>query len=253
MKSLAFVLALLLPMVAVAAEYPTSAPQAVVEESAVVEGPPTEYGTTTHAYLTLTAWDARPIDSSVTYAFVNSPGGQGIARTGGAVWLKVPVQLPSGVVVTELEVNYCDTGAGAIAVHWFRQVKNGNPVVISNVVSSTGTPGCVVHTGTFATPQVIANDGNSYNLELYMGATDASIIFLSARVVYHLQVSPAPPTATFPGDVPTTHPFFRFIEALAASGITGGCGPDLYCPDQPLTRGQMAVFLATAHGMHYPD
>jgi len=69
-------------------------------------------------------------------------------------------------------------------------------------------------------------------------------------VVESLPVSPAPPTATF-NDVPTTHPFFQFIEALHASGITAGCSaaPPLYCPDNPVTRAQMAVFLAKALGL----
>ena len=69
-------------------------------------------------------------------------------------------------------------------------------------------------------------------------------------VVDTLPVSPAPATATF-NDVPTSHPFFQFIEALHASGITGGCqaAPPLYCPDNPVTRGQMAVFLAKALGL----
>ncbi|MGA9597972.1 MAG: S-layer homology domain-containing protein, partial [Acidimicrobiia bacterium] len=31
------------------------------------------------------------------------------------------------------------------------------------------------------------------------------------------------------------------IEALFAAGITKGCGPGLYCPDDPVTRGQMAA------------
>ncbi|HEX4439809.1 MAG TPA: S-layer homology domain-containing protein, partial [Thermoanaerobaculia bacterium] len=71
------------------------------------------------------------------------------------------------------------------------------------------------------------------------------------RVYYHLQVSPAPGTATF-NDVPTNHPFFQFVEALAASGITAGCGGGNFCPDAPLTRGQMAVFLSKALGLHWP-
>jgi len=41
-------------------------------------------------------------------------------------------------------------------------------------------------------------------------------------------------------------------EALYAAGITGGCGNFNYCPDAPLTRGQMAVFLAKALGLHWP-
>jgi len=58
--------------------------------------------------------------------------------------------------------------------------------------------------------------------------------------------------ATF-NDVPTGHPFFQFIEALAASGITAGCGDGTdFCPNAPLTRGQMAVFLSKALGLHWP-
>mgnify|MGYP001264835625 CR=1 FL=1 len=56
----------------------------------------------------------------------------------------------------------------------------------------------------------------------------------------------APPTAvaTF-ADVPATDPFFRWVEQLARERITAGCevDPPRFCPDQPVTRGQMAVFL----------
>jgi subtilisin family serine protease len=44
-------------------------------------------------------------------------------------------------------------------------------------------------------------------------------------------------------DVPTTNIFAPWIETLAAEGITGGCGPQLYCPTETVTRAQMAVFL----------
>ena len=36
---------------------------------------------------------------------------------------------------------------------------------------------------------------------------------------------------------------FPFIETLADSGITAGCGGNNYCPEQSVTRAQMAVFL----------
>ncbi|MDJ0497872.1 MAG: S-layer homology domain-containing protein [Acidimicrobiia bacterium] len=39
------------------------------------------------------------------------------------------------------------------------------------------------------------------------------------------------------------------IERLAEAGITAGCNPpanDMYCPDKPVTRGQMAAFLRRA-------
>jgi hypothetical protein len=36
------------------------------------------------------------------------------------------------------------------------------------------------------------------------------------------------------------------INALAAAEITLGCGPALFCPQAPVTRGQMAAFLHRA-------
>ena len=44
-------------------------------------------------------------------------------------------------------------------------------------------------------------------------------------------------------DVPTDHWAAKWIKQLAAEGITDGCGNGNYCPDTPVTRAQMAVFL----------
>jgi len=56
---------------------------------------------------------------------------------------------------------------------------------------------------------------------------------------------PDPCTGQF-ADVPISHPFCGFIERLAADGITGGCGGGNFCPNDPVTRAQMAVFLVAA-------
>jgi hypothetical protein len=45
------------------------------------------------------------------------------------------------------------------------------------------------------------------------------------------------------GDVPTTYWAAAHIKQLAAEGITAGCGGGNYCPEGPVTRAQMAVFL----------
>lgn len=46
-------------------------------------------------------------------------------------------------------------------------------------------------------------------------------------------------------------PFAADIEAIAAAGITRGCGEGRYCPDMAVTRAQMASFLARA--LDLPD
>ena len=40
--------------------------------------------------------------------------------------------------------------------------------------------------------------------------------------------------------------FCRFIEDFASQGITGGCAGGNFCPDDPVTRAQMGVFLVAA-------
>ena len=62
---------------------------------------------------------------------------------------------------------------------------------------------------------------------------------------------PPPCTGIF-GDVPCPSQFANWIEQLATEGITGGCGGGNYCPNNPVTRAQMAVLLLKAvHGSSY--
>lgn len=73
---------------------------------------------------------------------------------------------------------------------------------------------------------------------------------------YHLMITSeaGAPTSTIPvatqfNDVTPDHWAFSFIETLADSGITAGCGNDNYCPDAPVNRDQMAVFLTRTFGL----
>jgi hypothetical protein len=53
-------------------------------------------------------------------------------------------------------------------------------------------------------------------------------------------------------DVPCPGPFTDWVEQLAAEEVTGGCGSGNYCPDSPVTRAQMAIFLLkTSQGSSY--
>ena len=47
-------------------------------------------------------------------------------------------------------------------------------------------------------------------------------------------------------DVPTSNPFYRFIETLLHHGVTSGCTATEYCPATATTRDQMAVFVLVA-------
>lgn len=79
-----------------------------------------------------------------------------------------------------------------------------------------------------------------------------NIGFRWVEIWWHRVVSPQPPAATF-NDVPLSDFGSQYVEALAASGITGGCGGGNFCPDANLTRRQMAIFLSKALGLHWPN
>ena len=62
-----------------------------------------------------------------------------------------------------------------------------------------------------------------------------------------------PATPTF-ADVPASDPGYGYVERMAdaaswgGTAVTGGCAvsPPRYCPYDPVTRGQMAVFIVRA-------
>lgn len=53
-------------------------------------------------------------------------------------------------------------------------------------------------------------------------------------------------------DVPSNNPFYTDIGKLAARGVTLGCGNGNYCPNDLVTREQMAAFILRAKGEFNP-
>jgi photosystem II stability/assembly factor-like uncharacterized protein len=68
----------------------------------------------------------------------------------------------------------------------------------------------------------------------------------------HYAVSYSPPdvgAGTGFGDVPSVYWAAAWIKQLVTEGITTGCGGGNYCPEEPVTRAQMAVFLVRTFGL----
>lgn len=176
-------------------------------------------------------------------------------RTGGSQDFGAPVIIPTGGLVTFLELDACDTNAAGLAFADLYRCPIGGVGCLGMAFVSSGqapTPGCSQFVSTNISNPVIDNDNFHYQIQVGLNAIGPTTTLSAVRLGWKRQVSPAPGTATF-GDVPVSHPFHRFVEALAASGITGGCAGGNYCPDTAVTRGQMAVFLSTALGLHWPN
>jgi hypothetical protein len=218
----------------------------------IAQSTPLAAGTSNEYILTVHEVEFAPTDSSTTYASIDIYGVSNLRETTAGASLAAPVHLPSGAVIDYIELHACDMSAlvGTVGLH--DCADDGHPGACTTLgsVSTVAGGGC----GYWTSPAIgatVTNDTDDYVLHAYW-PSDVTLGLRAVKVLYHLQVSPPPATSDF-GDVPTSDPAFQFIEALFKSGITAGCGGGNYCPDDPLTRRQMAVFLAKALGLNWPD
>ncbi|HEY7370438.1 MAG TPA: S-layer homology domain-containing protein, partial [Thermoanaerobaculia bacterium] len=60
-----------------------------------------------------------------------------------------------------------------------------------------------------------------------------------------------PPACVTPifSDVPCSSPYAAWVNEIAGRGITAGCGGGAFCPTDPVSRSQMAVFLTATFGL----
>ena len=165
------------------------------------------------------------------------------------------VHLPQGALIQSVEIEGCDNSSSGSLTGSFFAAPSPAGSLVDLADFDTGmaaTPGCGVFSVAVSPPVTVDNEHNVYFFGLSNSPGDQSTYYGAARVYYQLQISPAPATADF-NDVPTTHPFFREIEALYKAGITAGCGGGDFCPEQPLTRAQAAALLARALGLYWPN
>jgi S-layer homology domain len=175
------------------------------------------------------------------------------------------VNLPNGAIIVEVDVLAYNndptvTLTGYAVTSFFPvsgQTSCASQVTTLGSLPATSKFGAITYAGN-PFPTALTSLGMcsgaaqylTYAIAVQLQGTSQEL--LGARIVWQRQVSPAPGSATF-NDVPTSDSAFQFVEALAASGITAGCGGGNYCPDASLTRRQMAVFLAKALGLHWPN
>jgi hypothetical protein len=245
-------------------EMPAPAPP----EPAAASPDAPNWGTGQEIFVGVPAISFFPANSTVTY----TSDAQGRGRrwaTSVPNYFQAPVHLPEGARVTSIRISYVDNSpTGAV----FGQLVRCDYVAIictQHPTTGVGPSNCRTNGwlcsgraeadtfphstsgNIFSENLVIQNLTENYYVNIYLPTVDATTKIAGAMVGYYLQVSPAPATARFPTDVPTTHPYFRFIEALAASGISSGCGGTSFCPDAHVSRGEMAVFLSVALGLHW--
>jgi hypothetical protein len=232
--------------------------QSTVE--AGLEVSPDVFGTSADGY---TAVQGYELEGDAEFQKENSSHGTycGASSTSNLAWVHIPV--PHGVQLEflrwwaydndaddDLRFNIYETcqpkfGAGSPSSTFLDQVE------------TSGSPGNVSSSTLFSPSPTTDTVSCAYEIEVqYIAGTIGSCVgsnlaVQKLRFQWKRQISPAPATATF-ADVPTSYIYFRAIEALAASGITSGCGGGNFCPNGNVTRGELAAFLARALGLHWP-
>ena len=78
--------------------------------------------------------------------------------------------------------------------------------------------------------------------------TRAQMAIFILRAEHGSAYTPPAALGTVFGDVSVSTFGAAWIEQLAAEGVTGGCGGGNFCPDQTITRAELAVFLL--RGLH---
>jgi hypothetical protein len=125
-------------------------------------------------------------------------------------------------------------GAGAFNIRTFPQDSNWTAVAndpwIQITSGSSGTGDAVV----------------SYTVAANTGPTPRTGTITAAGLTFTVLQG-----AAFT-DVPESHPFYTFIGKLSARSVTLGCNTGLYCPDDVVTRQQMAAFIIRALGDFNP-
>jgi len=212
-----------------------------------------EWGTGGVTYYTIGAAEPLPKDSISGYGTHVSPS-ERYATSSGAVFQATP-HIPGGALLTYLEFDFCDTSSVEsmsldLSDCDYLGICNYPPM--ASIVTPVNTSACGVYYWTDLTPlnYTVNNTSRRLLLEVQTGSGGIDKTFYGAVIGYKLQVSQPPGTPTF-NDVPVADFGFQYIEALAASGITGGCGGGSYCPDSPVTRRQMAIFIAKALGLSW--
>ncbi len=171
-------------------------------------------------------------------AFSGDQGGAAISRIGPnhrTIFLAFPFEaLPTAQArqdVMAAALDYCATiFADVPPKYWARKF-------IEAIYRAGVTNGCAQNPLQYC-PEVVVTRGSMAQM----------LIAAKSGPTY----VPPPCTSNPFSDVSASDPICPWVQELVHRGVTAGCGGGQYCPNNPVTRSQMSVFLLSAwHGAGY--
>lgn len=217
---------------------------------------------------TIPASDLSTAGAATVTVFNPAPGGgtsSGLIFFVNPRFLDVPLGYWAALFIDKLVNNGVSAGCGprifcpeapvtrAQAAVFLLRAKNGSsytpPPATGTVFSDVpATAFAASWIEAFAAAGITAGCGGG-NFCPNAGVTRAQMAVFLLRTKNGISYTPPPATGAVFFDVPATAFAASWIEALAAAGITAGCGGGNYCPNAGITRVQEAVFLVTAFNL----
>jgi hypothetical protein len=225
-----------------------SAQEAAPARVATTRQAPNTFGVDAYSVTTVSATAFLPKYSTDEYGTSGSLGSDGALNTLEDFYSSL--DLPAGVLVDYIGLNSFTDTDFALGVALYERYADGSIHTVGTFSSTTHGWATDYNASPFGWPHTNGS-GRALILNVELAPSPNLEYFGFVEVWWRRMVSPAPGSPTF-ADVLPSDPGFQYIEALAASGITGGCGGGNYCPNANLTRRQMAIFLAKALGLHWP-
>jgi hypothetical protein len=156
-----------------------------------------------------------------------------------------------------------ERGEGATVATAWRNLTDGTLTAVTGTITSFGGPpaggaepyqlrDASAQHGT-AAPRDFADcreaGGDCYSILLSRRSVRPAAHW-DAVLTERLSAGPEKPWSVHIGDsfadVPRSSPFYRYVETLLHRSVTTGCSDSSYCPADPATREQMAVFVLLA-------
>ncbi len=200
-------------------------------------------GATTSAYSTPKAWNVTAGNGTKT-VYVQWQDGNGVWSAVQSDTIDLDTTDPAGTVSINGGAAKSGSSTVSVAVAATDNASGVTQVRMANSSSVDGNGvlnGAGATTSAYSTPKtwtLVAGEGSkTVYVQWQDGAGNWSAVASDAITVD----ASLPPFTDIDGNT-----FYEDIAWLADSGITQGCSPTLFCPNDEVTRGQMAAFLHRA-------
>ncbi len=186
-----------------------------------------------------------PFSSATTYSY-DATGLHLYSTVANGVFL-AEIHPPNGAILNQVEFDGCNRNSAITQVVegalWDTDTFGNDQTPIAGPVMISPNPSAPCQAVVATIPGYTVDNTNRHLIvQVTTSAGDDTTSFSGIKVMYNQSLFSFSSLPAF-ADVPPSSPIFPYVQWMFANGITAGCGGGNYCPNSPVTRGQMSVFF----------